>query len=275
MEFPQNDSESYAEEERVFDFGEEDVLTPFGAFEEYGGEDFSSYLHDDDDSYLHPNHTHSTPYIPRHLENYSNNQQIQENNQENFYDTIGDQKAENSNMVYEHSQYAQINSCYNIENEDTNYYDDMPPIMKNQKKQFEKNNNFTRKLKKKIEKATMKFSKPSNHASINSTKQSMHNYTFADSKMGLELAEQTDSGIGLENGEDSMPAFKKHSWRNSRDLINQESSSLSESNIKGRYSSRDVGQKNSKGSTSLNSTVRSFFKKVSGTVKTNNTKHSY
>ena len=49
-----DDDDSFAEEERVLDFGEEEDTVPYGnsqphLFRDYGGEDFSKYLKDDDD----------------------------------------------------------------------------------------------------------------------------------------------------------------------------------------------------------------------------------
>ena len=225
------ESDLYSEEERTFDFGEEesqgfyDVSVHPSMLKDYGGEDFSKYISDEDDG-LGFDETYRSQY---EMQNFSAHESTETAADEgNYYDTIQDVLPP-TQQTYDSSQAAQPETqTHQVGRKSAN---------KSEKLKW---------LKEHIAKATMAGHMRDRRQSTNTAlphdfhptprddnPNKIYNFSFADSKMGYSLAaliqenqqttaeptdENADSGIGVESSNDApevineMPGLQRSSW---------------------------------------------------------------
>ncbi|ESN90409.1 hypothetical protein HELRODRAFT_166075 [Helobdella robusta] len=273
-----SDNDSLAEEERVFDFGEEDDASnyydstiPPSVYREYGGEDYSQYLKDDDDPQEAMQNADGTypgnyPLDPSQ-QLYSMKPQFPDDDGKNVYDTIQDATVETSSQREYQMNQQPITTTGNDGSE---------------KRSFGRQNKMGQKIKDRIEKAvnTLKQRSKVNYVYIHNVQApddtgKIYNFSFADSKMGSSLAamlqeqeqttpsgdnteENADSGIGLESQSDSIVdlGLERSGWWNLGTLSSATSSTASSKVKKQQKQNANDSKLKSKLPSSTNNTNR-------------------
>lgn len=241
------ESDLFSEEERTFDFGEEES-TNLGLYDfsvhpsmvkDYGGEDYSKYMNDDDG--LGFDETYPSQYELQHFQAHEDNAESAMDDG-NYYDTIQDVLPPIQHQShYDYSQQAQPPQQQQLEIQTQRV--SWKSASKSEKLKW---------LKQHISKATMAGRTRDRRQSTNTASvhdfypplrddnpNKIYNFSFADSKMGYSLAaliqenqqttmatttaaetadENADSGIGVDSSGDipevinEMPGLQRSSW---------------------------------------------------------------